>query len=185
MGFHQPQILQERIDTGHSFLQVPQRIPSRASVDNSNPLARFYNDEAPWSTERMRNSNLGISNSFSQPNADFTTYRDAPGSEADQLAPRSDSGYRTLPTHSIISQEVECMDQELPTDVTYQVGNMHVGSVAIEPAYGFDNNNIAPSVTDQTSQYSGRSAARSTGHRKGAIKCTECGEVSKCRSNYK
>lgn len=187
MSFSQPNVIQRvnRMDPGHpalGYLAVPQVPRHRPVLDNANPIARFYSEDSPWSSERMRISTGPFGRvSSSQPNMDYTTYREGPGSEVESLAPKSDSGYQTLPPQSIISHEQDHLDQELCPDATFQFGNMNVSSAVSEPADMF---RAASSVTDQASQYSSRSTTRSTGHGK-EIKCSECGDISKCKSNHK
>ncbi|KAF2109428.1 hypothetical protein BDV96DRAFT_604761 [Lophiotrema nucula] len=165
-----------------ALLTVPSMSRSRSAVDprntienNANPITRFYNEDAPWSSERPRNPIASMArHSFSHPNMEYGTYRDGPGSDIDSIAPRSDSGYYTHPPHSIISNDPERCDQELPSDVTFQVGNITVASAPSEPADMYR----MPSNSDQVSQYSSRSQGKE-------FKCQECKEVSKCKSDHK
>ncbi|KAF2462997.1 uncharacterized protein BDR25DRAFT_116972 [Lindgomyces ingoldianus] len=168
-----------RIDPNLSLLQVPELSRPRSALDslsNANPITRFYEgDDAPWSSERMRNTgSSGGRLSHSQPNMAFGSYREDLRSENESLAPRSDSGYYTHQTHSIISHDQERCDQELPSEM-FQVGNITVGSASSETTEMYP----APN-TDQISQYSGRS----TGNGK-EFKCPQCQEISKCKSDHK
>ncbi|KAF2874923.1 hypothetical protein BDV95DRAFT_486726 [Massariosphaeria phaeospora] len=165
-----------RHDSSVSLLAVPpvSRPQSAVDLSSADPIARFYND-APWSTEHMRSSRGTTARpSFSQPNMDYRTYRDGPGSEAESIAPRSDSGYYTHHAHSVISNEPERADQELPSDMTFGVSNIEVGSTPSEPKDSFRLQ------SDQASQYSGRSTTHSR-----EFKCVHCKDISKCRSDYK
>lgn len=165
-----------------NYLSVPQPGRSRPSLDNANPILRFYASESPWSPEIMRSHNVSAGNSpYQQSQPDFTTYRGSSGHGFDQSAPTSDSGYQTVPSHhSVMSYDPETTDQQFPPEITSQVNNFHVASVASDPGDA-----PAPSIAfDQVSVYSGRSTTRSAGHGK-EIQCPECSEVSKCKSDHK
>jgi hypothetical protein len=181
VSFNQPQVLQRdnRIDPSLTFLSVPPGSRARSSLGNADPITRFYNEDPPWSSERMRTNVSFNQVSFAQPNSTYGTFRTGPGSEIESLAPRSDSGYHTLRPHSLVSNEPSRGDQDLPSDMTLQVANMDVSSASSEPAGVL---RVSSSVTDQASVHSGRSTARSTGQE---IRCPDCKEVSKCRSDHK
>jgi hypothetical protein len=178
---NRPNNLQQenRIDPNLSFpmLAVPPVGRPRSAMDNPNQidvLSRVYSGmhDEPWSSVRMRTSNGPTArSSFSQPNVTYGPYRDRPGSDIE----KSDSGYYTLPPQSVISNEPGRGDQELPGEMTFQVGNISVNSAPSEPTEVF------PMQSDQASQYSGRSTTQS----KATIKCSKCKEVSKCPSDYK
>ncbi|KAF2729087.1 hypothetical protein EJ04DRAFT_589820 [Polyplosphaeria fusca] len=183
MSFNQPIPPQNdshsRIDPtlGGTLLTIPspsQLSRPRSALDNTNPIQRFYNEDDPWSSERVRNPHMSFGrSSFSQPNFEYSNYRDRPGSVGESTH-RSDSGYYTHPPHSIMSNDPENYDQELP-DMTMQIRNISVAPAAGEPTDQFRSTNI-----DQTSQYSSQSRSKE-------IKCPvpDCKEVSKCKSDHK
>ena len=175
---NRPNSLQQdiRIDPNLSFpmLTVPHVGRPRSAMDNTNPndvMSRVYGGmhDEPWSSVRMRTSNGATARpSFSQT---YGPYREQPGSDVD----KSDSGYYTHPPQSVISNEPAHVDQELPSEMTFQVGNISVNSAPTEPTEVF------PMHSDQASQYS----SRSTTQTKATYKCPKCKEVSKCPSDYK
>lgn len=170
-----------RIDPNLSnlgLLTVPNAPFHAQAMDNANPIARFYSEDMPWSSESRRNRNVsfertandGFAYSHSQPN--MFSYREGPGSEAESLtAPRTDSGYHTIPPQSLVGHDPE---PDTGFDVTRQVGNISVSE---------SGDMFGPrSMTDAASVISGRSATRSHGRE---ITCPECKEVSKCQSDHK
>ncbi|ORX95304.1 hypothetical protein BCR34DRAFT_199796 [Clohesyomyces aquaticus] len=168
-----------RIDPNLSLLHVPQPARPRSALDNAssaNPLLRFYSEpDPPWSSQRMRSAPFSNGrSSLPQPNPAYGSYREGPTSEVESLAPRSDSGYYTHPTHSIMSHDQERCDQEPPSEIL-QIRNIHVSSASSETTEMHPNR-----TTDQVSQYSGRSTANGK-----EFKCPQCGESSKCKSDHK
>ncbi|KAF2682432.1 hypothetical protein K458DRAFT_405700 [Lentithecium fluviatile CBS 122367] len=176
---------ESRIDptlSNFSMLAVPPVGRPRSAMDNANPMdpvmSRVYGGmhDEPWSAVRMRNSSVATARpSYSQPGMTYGSYREQPQSDIDSIAPRSDSGYYTHPPQSVISNEPGRVNQELPSDMTFQVGNISVNSAPSEPTEVF------PMQSDQASQYSGRSTTQS----KTTYQCSKCKEVSKCPSDYK
>jgi hypothetical protein len=182
---HRPNNLQDnRIDpnlANFSLLAVPGGRP-RSAMDNTNPMesvmSRVYSGmhDEPWSAVRMRHSSVATARpAYSQPNGAYGSYREPPGSDIESIAPKSDSGYYTHAPQSVISNEPARVDQELPSDMTFQVRNISVNSAPSEPTEVF------PMQSDQASQYSGRSTTQV----KATYKCSQCKEVSKCPSDYK
>jgi hypothetical protein len=164
-----------------SMLAVPSGRP-RSAMDNTNQMesvmSRVYGGmhDEPWSSVRMRHSSVTTARpSFPQPNMTYGSYREPPGSDIESIAPKSDSGYYTHPSQSVVSNEPARVDQELPSDMTFQVSNISVNSAPSEPTEVF------PTQSDQASQYSGRSTTQG----KVTYKCPKCKEVSKCPSDYK
>jgi hypothetical protein len=169
---------QDRLDPNLAFpmLAVPPVGRPRSAMDIPNPvdfMSRVVGGmhDEPWSSVRMRNSHVANArSSFSQSNIPYGAYREPPVSDID----KSDSGYFTHPPQSVIS-EPRRVGQELPSEMAFQMGNISVTSAPSEPTEVF------PAPSDQTSQYSGRSATQS----KATYKCSKCGELSKCPSDYK
>ncbi|KAF2662967.1 hypothetical protein K491DRAFT_709618 [Lophiostoma macrostomum CBS 122681] len=183
-GFGHPALIRRDAgtDQGLSYLAVPSMSRSRPQPQ-IDPISRFYNEDSPWSAERMRTSNVPFSRlSLNQPSLDLSTWRESPGSEVDSMAQRSDSGYHTFPPHSITGRGPDTVEQELPSDVTLKVGNMEVNSAGSDIG---DVYRTTGSAHDQASQYSGRSTTRSAGGNGKEIRCLECNETSKCKSDYK
>ncbi|PVH99496.1 hypothetical protein DM02DRAFT_656337 [Periconia macrospinosa] len=159
-----------------TLLAVPQSGRTRSPIDNNNtvdpslysPVYGVGIHDEPWSSLRTRNNSAPTGSTFiPQSSINYNTYRDGPGSDI------SDSGYYTHHANSV-SNEPERVGQELP-EMIYDVGKMTVASSSSEPTEVF------PLPSDQTSQYSGRSA--NTG--KAVFKCDICKDVSKCPSDYK
>lgn len=167
----------DKIDPNLSLLAPPQTARPR-SVDNSMEVfSRMYRmSDEPWSTVHLRTSSIAAGRGpNSQPNMQYPYFRsDGPGSDHSG-APRSDSGYITQQAQSVISTELEHVDQELPSEL-FQVGNIHVDSASSEQTEVFPR-----LQSDQTSQYSGRS----TNHGKATFPCSKCREISKCPSDFK
>lgn len=175
---HQPE---NRIDPSLSqfaMLAVPS-VGRPRSVDTANQIdvmsmSRGYVGgmyDEPWSSVRMRNSNVAAARpAFSQSSMNYGPYREHPGSDID----KSDSGYYTHRPQSVISNEPGRVDQELPTEMTFNVGNMSVNSAPSEPT------EVYP-ISDQASQYSSRSASQPKTH----FKCSKCKEIMKCPSDFK
>lgn len=162
---------------------------STGSVHNSNPpqnmnyiasrtygqapdslFSRMYGDlhDEPWNPMRMAD-NRG-------PPLSFGAYRENAASDIDSVvAPRSDSGYCTHPAQSVISNEPERVDHDMPHGIL-QIDSLNVGSRTSESV------DLSTNLqSDQVSQYSGRSASQS----KSAQRCPRCHEVSKCPSDFK
>lgn len=162
------------------YLAVPSASRPRTQID---PISRFYGEEAPWSSERLRVPNVPFTRmSLGQPNSDFTTWRESPGSDGGSVAPRSDSAYYTGAPRSVSGHDPSPVDQELPSDMTRKVGNIDVSSVISDPAELYRPMALPH---DQRSVYSERSNPRSTGGNGKEIRCLECHEVSKCKSDFK
>ena len=166
--------------TRNTLLAVPQQSHPGLSLDNSNPIARFYTEDAPWSTERMRGQKFSF---FPPPPMEYRPYPQSIGSEGESLARASDSGYRTLTSMTSPSpfrNDHDRTGHEFASDVPFQVENSPVASDdPLLPHHG------GPSpLTDGRSQYSGRSGARSS-DRNREIRCPDCSEVSRCKSDHK
>ncbi|KAF2750559.1 hypothetical protein M011DRAFT_464352 [Sporormia fimetaria CBS 119925] len=177
MGSGQPQLFPaESLEPGLAnlqFLTVPNLRRPRSATEVENPLARFYreNADSPWTPERMRSHNVPTeSSSMAQLSG---TYRNGCFHSLNPMGPGSDSGYQSLPSHSVISHDPEMPDHTLPPEVTLQIGNMHVGSVS---SHGGEAHGPTPSV------YSNGSTTRSNGK---ALRCPQCGDISKCNSDFK
>lgn len=183
LGFSQSNPLHRdnRIDPNLSgslaFLQVPPGSRPRTSLASADPIARFYEGDAPWSAERPRNQSMSFSHSsFSQPNMNFSRYPDNPGSEIESIPQRSDSGYGTMPRIPLAGAASDHIEHEIPSEVDFAMRNINVSSAVSEPEF-----RVTTSVTDQASQYS--RGSRSQGGKE--IRCRECNEVSKCKSDHK
>jgi hypothetical protein len=152
----------------------------RTSVDHGNMYSmNNYSDDSPWSTLGMRTSGPNISsNRYASSSINYRGFLSGPGSEVSSTAPRSDSGYYTQPTGSVLSHEPDRRDQELPTEITQRVGSMNVGSVTSEPP----EMKRMPSDQRSVSQLSTRSGSRSK-----QLPCLvkDCPAVMKCRSDLK
>ncbi|KAF2707725.1 hypothetical protein K504DRAFT_42150 [Pleomassaria siparia CBS 279.74] len=147
------------------------------TAGNLDPLARFYAD-APWSTQNTRSSNGIADNRPYCPqhhsSANHGQCRAYPISE-------SDSGYVTRQGRSVISNEPKRVDQEIPSEVTMQVGNMNVNAVSVTSEHA---NIFHVASTDYTSQYSGKSTNQ-PGVGGKEFRCEHCKKSSKCQSDYK
>jgi hypothetical protein len=162
---------------------MPLGVRSRSAMDimgNANPIARFYSEDAPWSSESMRNRNVSLTGaSYPQPMT-YGSYRERAPSEFDSVAQKSDSGYQTLPSQSVMSNEPACVDRELPSDITFPFENINVNSAISEPTQMFHG---VGSLTDVAS-LSGHSTTRSRTQGK-VFKCLLCKDVFKCKSDFK
>ncbi|KAJ4287179.1 hypothetical protein N0V90_012577 [Kalmusia sp. IMI 367209] len=109
------------------------------NVTNVDPIfLRMYggHHDEPWSAMRVTDHNgpnSDRSSSFSGSTMNFRQYRKQPGSDLESIVgPRSDSGYYTHPApHSVMSNEPERADQELPNDM-FQLPNLNVSSAPSE-----------------------------------------------------
>jgi hypothetical protein len=152
---------------------------TRTSVDHENifPVNNYTND-GPWSAFGMRTSGQNASpNRFGSSAVSYRGFHHGPGSEMGSTA-KSDSGYFTKPTGSVLSHELERRDQELPTEITQKVGNMNVSSVTSEPP----EMRRMPSDQKSVSQQSVRSATRG---KQLLCRVKDCGQMFKCQSDLK
>jgi hypothetical protein len=152
----------------------------RTSLDNGNmySMNNLY-DDGPWSALGMRTSGRNVSsNRHVSSGISYRGFVSGPGSDVSSTALRSDSGYLTQPTGSVLSHEPERRDQELPTEITRKVSSMNVGSVTSEPP----EMKRMPSDQRSVSQFSIRSTSRSK-----TLPCPVegCGAVMKCPSDLK
>jgi len=149
-------------------------MPRPGSLDAiraSNPITRFYFDDSqPWTPERMRapSAPSPIGNTFRP--IDFRTRAPLDSEIGSNEPGRSDSGYHSHPTHSLIDLDPELGNREM-REVTNQAGNLTVRSTPTEYHRG-----KAESIHSHP--------ASQTSHGK-EFKCHKCKEVSKCRSDHK
>ncbi|KAF2132852.1 hypothetical protein P153DRAFT_175297 [Dothidotthia symphoricarpi CBS 119687] len=178
MGFGQPNLSPQdsRMYPSLAPLVPPGQIPQH----NYNLFARHFQDE-PWTPHRAMNAGR---NSQCQPGVSYGSFRDRPGSDMESLPAFSDSGYGASgygsigakPAHSVISNEPEFTNQELPADVTMQIANMEVESARNEVP------EMMRKPADQVSNHSHQSAVQGK-----HIKCDfpTCDKVFKCKSDHK
>lgn len=155
-----------------SLLAPPGHVP-RSSY---NPIARHFQDQ-PWSAGNLRStSTSGRRSPHSQPSVQYGPYRGAigPGSDIDSNVLPSDSGYHSQPPHSVFSNELGPASQDVPSNITYQIGNLNVEPTPSEAPP------MARMHSDQTSQVSSRSGKSGK-----ILQCPECSEISKCNSDFK
>lgn len=158
-------------------LDVPSgSCPPPALYNSADSIAHLYNNNGPWSTHLMRNSSKNTK-------PDTVVFPDVPGfgvycerheSDVDGIACRSDSGYQTQPAGSVVSSKPDHTDQEVSPGTTPQVGSMNVDSSPNEPP------DVVLTPSDQRSQYSSRG-----GNHGKQLECPDCGDKSKCNSDYK
>jgi hypothetical protein len=147
---------------------------SHALRNNYSPIARSFQDDS-WNPLHLRNAGLVDACAPSHhANASFGAYRNGPGSVG-SAAPVSDSGYQT---QSVISNDQTRNDKPgLPLGVTFHGGNLP-GQLTANDAPG-----TVQVLSDQRSQLSSQS-----GHsriRSKQFKCPQCGDISKCKSDFK
>jgi hypothetical protein len=137
------------------------------------PVTRNYSDES-WNPFNLRT--LGTSDDhtpFNQNNESLKPFRHGPSSII-SAEPRSDSGFCE---QSIGSHDAGPMDPGNHCGIVQQVDNLNVHSITSE----------APQMirmhSDQRSQISHNSTH--SGYLDRPLKCPICGEVSKCKSDYK
>jgi hypothetical protein len=141
------------------------------------PIVRQMQEQS-WSVYNPRSSNTNGSRSPSrQSNINYRRYR-GPGSDVDSQVLPSDEGYFSQMTdQSVLSNEPGHVNQELPPNVTTPVDNMNIESVANEAPARSRLPSDQRSYTSYVSSRSGKSNKPAP--------CPECGEVSKCNSDYK
>ncbi|KAB2571326.1 Zinc finger and BTB domain-containing protein 17 [Lasiodiplodia theobromae] len=163
------------IDQGLQALLSANKPHASARDTYSNPIASFYHDaDGPWNSVRATSQARGstANPTLTVPNLDYNSYRDAPASEI------SDSGYasQAAASQSIVNTNTE------PTDYNRECGDLpvQVNSFSFtptthsSPAYG------SPSFQTRNPDRTGiRSQSQNT------LTCTRCGEVAKCRSDFK
>jgi hypothetical protein len=175
-AFHQAHVLplEDPIDPGlhdMSSLLTPNAYVSRSSY---NPIARSFDDES-WNPYHLRNGSTGdVRTPTSPANASFKAYRSGPRS-AGSAAPRSDSGYHT---QSVMSSDLSRIEQSyLPSSLRLHIGNVNVQSTSSEaPRMMRVHSGQRPQINSRNGQ---------TGTQDNDLRCAECNEVSKCRSDYK
>jgi hypothetical protein len=141
-------------------------------------LPRGYDgNERPWSLYNTRSSNpSGFRSPFGQSTGNYGQFR-GPGSNVDSHVPPSDEGYGSQVTRSMLSNEPDCTNQDVPSIVLKRIDDMNVQAPTSE----------APSMSrrpsDQRSQVSGRSGKSN----KSMIQCLfpGCEEKSRCNSDHK
>jgi hypothetical protein len=154
--------------------------PDHASSIGSLSLSMYSSDQhgEPWNPMRVTydHNPAADRSSFPGPNIKFGSYRQQQIPDIESVVgPRSDSGYFThAAPHSVISNEPERVDQELPPGM-FEMPNLNVSSATSE------STEYIPPPSDQASVYSGRSQNQS----KSIYVCSKCKEVSKCPSDYK
>lgn len=166
---------ESQTNMNHVMNSMHMRTHERPNEDSL--MMRVYSShhDEPWSAMRLTNSEQvgphvstfpGSSMAYRQPNHTGSDLGSA-------LGPTSDSGYYTQPPapQSVISNEPEHLDQELPSDM-FRLPNLTVSSAPSEST---------ECVADHVSQYSSRSAS----HPKSTYKCSRCNEISKCPSDFK
>jgi hypothetical protein len=125
----------------------------------------------------MRSSNpIGFRSPFGQPTVDYQQFR-GPGSNVDSHISPSDEGYSSQMAHSILSNEPDRTNQEVPSIMLNQVDAMNVQAPASEAP------SMSRRLSDQRSQFSGRSGKSN----KSTFPCPipDCAEISKCKSDHK
>jgi hypothetical protein len=130
--------------------------------------------EPAWSPYNLRiPQSGGICEPSRQSNIDFHFTR-GPKSDIGSQASPSDEGYFSRNTMSVMSNEPDLVNQELPANFMSTLHNMNVESVPSE----------APTMSRMPSDQLSRVSSRS-GKSKKTHKCTRCSEVLKCRSEFK
>lgn len=147
--------------------------PSNGSAPSYNPVTRNL-QEQPWSAGNLRNSASGSRSPMSQSSAQYGQYRRGPGSDIESNIMPSDSGYFSHPPQSVFSNEPSRPCQELPSGITYDIGNLNVESIQNEAPV------IARMHSDQISQHSSRS-----GRSGKSYQCQVCDHTLKCKSDLK
>lgn len=135
----------------------------------ADPLDRFQRVEGPWHPMRS----LVNTTRFSQGN--LRPSRQGPCSDVGSNVPRSDSGYYT---RSVLSIDPSQINQEVPSELVMQSGNLNVASTPVESQPLVRR----PSDQRSVSQHSTRSA-----NQRQPISCEEpgCPVISKCNSDHK
>lgn len=138
--------------------------------DHYSNNAQGYHADA-WNPYNMRSGDSSHNPSRLTPmNMRVKDCRSGPGSVG-SYAPRSDSGYQT---QSVLSNEPGLPAQDLPHGVTSQISQLQVG------LRGRDEPDVAHMLSDQRSQVSSRN-----GNKIKSLLCEKCGEISKCKSDFK
>ncbi|OJD29266.1 c2h2 type zinc finger domain protein [Diplodia corticola] len=174
------------IDQGlHALLSGHRPYASpRDSVAYSNPIANFYHDaDGPWNSVRATNqarssaASANVALAVPGPNLDYNSYRHAPASEI------SDSGYAS---QAAASQSVVNANTE-PTDYSRECGDLPVQV----NSFSFTAAAHSPPSYDTTSFQTRNadcadlsSASQPTASQK-QLQCPRCGNVAKCRSDFK
>jgi hypothetical protein len=173
-SFHQNDAVSVHSGPDPEFFGMDMLAPSGHVVRTSySPIARNYSDES-WNPFNLRTSDTSDDHAhFNQTNESLKSFRHGPSSVI-SAGPRSDSGFYS---QSAVSHDAGRMDQSNQCSLTQQVGNLNVRSSISE----------APQMmrmhSDQRSQISHTSTH--SGYLDGPLKCTICGEVSKCKSDHK
>ncbi len=130
--------------------------------------------EPAWSPYNLRASQLGNTHGLSdQSNVNFQ-FPCGPTSDVDSQAVPSDEGYGSRNTKSVMSNDPEHINQELPASLMSHIGNMRVESVASE----------APTMSRMPSDQRSHVSSHSGRSRK-ELPCPECSDILKCNSEYK
>ena len=136
----------------------------------SNPIARFYFEDSPWTPENIRNPE-GVK--FPPSSIDISRYGPGSRSEIESVtAPRSDSGYQSHNAHSAMNIDTKQYNTHEMQEVTLQAGALTVTSTPTE--YRRHRGSAESTTSHPTSHTSGKD-----------FKCPKCHEVSKCRSDHK
>lgn len=163
------------------YLALPETHPFQAASNHAEPIVdaitRWDQGDEPWNHVRYSSANAG-QETFGQPHHSFSQYRQGPCSEAGSYAPVSDSGYHTQAPQSMLNNDLDHVEQDLPTQPMVQTRALNMQSVPTE-SHGMRR---IPSDQRSISQHSNRS-----GNPKQQVQCSEpgCSTVSKCKSDHK
>jgi hypothetical protein len=141
------------------------------------PIARQMQEQS-WSVYNPRSSDAsGTRSSSRQSNVNYRRYH-GPRSDVDSQVLPSDEGYVSqMIDQSVLSNEPDYVNQELPARILMQVSNMNVESAGSEPPA---RSRLPSDQRSHTSHVSSRSGKSSK-----PTQCPKCGEVSKCNSDHK
>jgi hypothetical protein len=130
--------------------------------------------ETAWSPFNLRNpQSSGSHGPPSQVNTNFR-FSYGPKSDIGSQASPSDEGYFSHNTRSVISNDPDCVNQELPASFLSNMDGMNVECVTSEAP------TMSRMPSDQLSLVSSRS-----GKSKKAYRCPQCSEILKCHSEFK
>jgi hypothetical protein len=175
-GPNQPSMAQHEMRTNMPTFPYPspQLLRPPSNLDNRRdytPLGHFLDDNSqPWTPHRIGHPGLsGVEMNFPRPSFVF---ENPPGSEVGTTLVRSDSGYTSQPAHPVLDVDPDTRNRDI-REVTCRTTSLTVNSTPTEF--------YPPRSADAISQISHNTQ---TSHGK-EFRCSECTEISKCRSDYK
>ncbi|KAL1794987.1 hypothetical protein ACET3X_006803 [Alternaria dauci] len=155
-------------------------MPRESSFLDPNYVPHYYNasasrmPEPAWSPFNLRNPQSGVSHGPQrQPYTNFR-FSHGPKSDIGSQASPSDEGYFSHNTQSVMSNEPDCVDHELPANFLSNMDGMHVESVTSE----------APTMSRMPSDQQSLVSSRSNKSKK-AYHCPKCPVMLKCNSEFK